>query len=522
MKKSIGIDLGTTYCCVMHYEADGSEELVPTDMGAPLTPSIVHISSDGEVTVGEDARDLLLEDADNVIVGIKREMGREYSLEYGGQLLTPEGISALILNQLGNDAARVLNVPYEELSCVITIPAYFGVAEREATAAAARIANLHWEELLPEPVAAAYAYGLAEQPNLTSLVFDLGGGTFDVAVVGMVRGHYRVWAVDGESRLGGLDWDARIEDLLWEEVEQLPDGEDLLFDEDVIGAVHDASERVKRKLSGVDKVTERIRIAGQTITLRISRDRFEEVTYDLLLRSLQATRRVMETANAAGAPPVDQILLIGGSTRMPMIREALTREFGLPVRLTDPDKAVARGAAIMSEQLLAAKERRTVKLGETTVLASSANRVVSVLPRSIGVRLYSSQGPYTDEPYIQHFLPANTPLPIARHRHSVSTIVDNQESVRIELFEQGGNVPSPRVEDNRPLIEGEISGIPPSPAGSEVQLIVSVSVDGLVSLEASTARGRATLHVEAFVHGVLDEQEVEKQKRVTSLLLRGK
>lgn len=522
MKKSIGIDLGTTYSCVMHYGADGSEELVPTSVGGALTPSVVHISDHGEVTVGEHARQMLVEDADNVIIGIKRMMGREHPLGYGGQVLTPEGVSALILQQLGTDAVEALGVPFEQLHAVITVPAYFGVAEKEATSAAARIANLHCAELLPEPVAAAYAYGLAKEPDLTSLVYDLGGGTFDVAVVGMANGNYRVWAADGESRLGGLDWDSRIEELLWDEVAKLPDGEDLRYEEDVIGAVQDASERVKRKLTGTTHVTERFRVGTQMVALRISRDRFEDVSNDLLMRTMQAARRAMDAARAAGAPPVDQILLVGGSTRMPMVREALAKEFGLPIRLTDPDKAVARGAAILSEQLLASAEHRTVTVNGMTVLASIANRVVSVLPRAIGVLVNSSRSPYSEDPYVEHFLGANTPLPVVARQHSVATIVKNQKKVRIQLFEQGGNTPSPHVEDNRPLIEGEIAGIPPAPAGTEVVLRVNVSTDGLVTLEATTARSRSSLQVEAFVHGVLDEAEVEKQRQVTSLLLKGK
>ena len=516
MATSIGIDLGTTYSCVIHYTQEGDTEVVQNSSGGELTPSVVHISESGVVTVGEDAKSMLTEDPDNVVIGIKREMGKNYPLEYAGRTLTPEGISALILRQLAQSAANQLGVPREDLRAVVTVPAYFGVAEKEATAAAARIAEINCPELLPEPVAAAYSYGLSAEPGKTSLVYDLGGGTFDVAVVGFERGQHRVWSVDGESKLGGLDWDGRIEDLMWEEVNTLPGGEDLRYDEDVIAAVQAASERIKRKLTGAQEVTERIRVTGQTITLSLSRDKFAEVTQDLMLRSMEAVDRAMKGARIAGASAVDQILLVGGSTRMPMVREMLAKQFNLPVLLTDPDKAVARGAAIHSEQLLAAQERRAITINGIKAMASSAARITSVLPRALGVLVYTSHDLYTEEPYVSHFLHANTPLPVNRFQHAVATLVRNQDRVKIQIFEQAGNVASPSVTDNRPLIEGELSNLPASPAGTKISLWVSVSDDGRVRLEATAGDRNQPVVVEAFMHGVLDEREVQEQRQATT------
>lgn len=515
MTISIGIDLGTTYSCVVHHRA-GVERIVPNSAGQDLTPSVVHISESGDVTVGEEAKLALTDDPDNVIIGIKRQMGREHPLEYAGRTFTPEGISSLIVARLADDAASAFGVPRDQLHAVVTVPAYFGVAEKEATAAAVRIAGVECPELIPEPVAAAYSYGLAAEPDKTSLVYDLGGGTFDVAVVGIDRGEHRVWAVDGESRLGGLDWDARIEDLLWDEFDRIEGYEDLRYDDDVMAAVESASERIKRRLTGAGEVTERIRVSGETLQLTLTRERFDEVTRDLMLRTFDAVDRVLAGAAAAGAPRVDQVLLVGGSTRMPMVRGMLADRLNLPVLLTDPDRAVARGAAMLSEQLLAARENRTVKVGETTMMARSAARISSVLPRSVGVLTYTSRDPYREEPYIAHFIPANAPLPIVRQEHAVATMVSDQTSARIQLFEQAGNVASPLVADNRPLIEGEITGIPRGPAGTKISLWVSVSVDGRVSLEASTGERAAPVKVEAFMHGVLDEGEIQQQRQATS------
>jgi molecular chaperone DnaK len=511
MVTSIGIDLGTTYSCVIYRDRDGSETVVESSDGGELTPSVVHFSAGDRALVGEEAKRMLARDPDNVVTGIKRQMGSEFPLEFHGRRYTPEGISGIILRHLATDAAQALAVPLSDLAAVVTVPAYFGVAEKEATYAAAEIGGLTCLELLAEPVAAAYAYGLADEPDVTSLVFDLGGGTFDVAVVGMHRGAPRVWAVDGETRLGGLDWDSRIEELLWVEVGKLPDADDLRYDEDVMGTVEAASERIKRQLTGRESVTERIRFRGRSIELRLDRSAFEEASRDLMVRCLDTVARVLESATALGAPAVGQVLLVGGSTRMPMIRESLGERLGLPVRLTDPDKAVARGAAILAEQLVA---RSGGVPDSRPGLPGSMARIIPVLPRSIGILIHSSRDPWREQPYVHHFVPANTPLPIHRTEHVVATIVDEQDRARIQLYEQGGAVTSEEPADNRIVLEGEIVGIPPRPAGSPLNLFVSIDLDGRITVESAEGKARTELQVEAFIHGVLDDAEVAEQQQV--------
>ncbi|MBL7489625.1 Hsp70 family protein [Frankia sp. AgB1.9] len=516
MSTSVGIDLGTTYSCAIHQAPGGAETAVEAHDGGELTPSVVYFGADGQAVVGAEAKRMLGRDPANVVTGIKRQMGHVFPLEFHGQRYTPESISGLILRRLAADAAQVLSVPVADLAAVITVPAYFGVAEREATYAAAEIAGLRCLQLLAEPVAAAYAYGLATEPKVTSLVFDLGGGTFDVAVVGMHRGAPRVWAVDGETQLGGIDWDSRVQDLLWAQVDELPDAEELRYDEDVMGAVEDAAERVKRQLTGRAGVTERVRLRGRTLQLRVDREAFEEAAGDLVVRCLDTVIRVVEKAAALDAPAVGQVLLVGGSTRMPMIREALRTRLRLPVRLTDPDKAVARGAALLAAQLAAG-------VGKGPGGGTGPTPITPVLPRSIGILLRSSREPYREEPYVQHFVPANTPLPIDRREHVVATVANGQERARIQLYEQGGAVPSPEPADNRVLLDGEIVGIPPHPAGSPLSLFVSVDLDGRLTVASADGAGRrVTLEVEAFIHGVLDDAEVAEQRRlVAGLTLEG-
>jgi molecular chaperone DnaK len=516
MAVGIGIDLGTTYSCVIHLDSQGTETLVESADGGELTPSVVYFAPDGGVTVGQRARAMIPREPDNVVSGIKRQMGRDFPLEFGGRRFTPEGISGILLRHLVLDASATLSVDVAQLAAVITVPAYFGVAEKEATSAAAEIAGLTCLELLAEPVAAAYAYGLSNEPDVTSVVFDLGGGTFDVAVVGMRRGQPRVWAVDGETRLGGLDWDARIEQLLWAQVEALPDADDLRYDDDMVGAVTSSSERFKRQLTGRDVATDRLRVGGRTFELTVTRAAFVESTRDLVLHCMEAIDRVVSAAAGSGAPAVGQVLLVGGGTRMPMIRDGLVAHLGIPVKLADPDKAVARGAAILAAQLTEAPRRLGPGMTETGTTLSELQRITSVLPRALGLLTHSSTDPLHEEPYIHHFLLANTQLPVVRQAHTVATVARNQERARILLYEQGGVAMSIEPSDNRVVLDGEIVGIPPQPAGSPLTLYVSVDLQGRISVAASNGRTLEPLTVEAFIHGVLDDTEVVEQREVVS------
>ncbi|OBJ98315.1 molecular chaperone [Mycolicibacterium conceptionense] len=506
---TIGIDLGTTYSCVYSRTRD-SEVLIRAADGADLTPSVLHFDVGGSVLVGAEAKARLRDDPDNVVVGIKRYMGKDFPLQFGDRILTPEAISALILKRLAKDAADALTCSVAELKAVITVPAYFGVAEKEATYTAARIAGLDCLELLAEPVAAAYAYGAHKDSSTTSLVFDLGGGTFDVAVVGIDRGTPRIWAVDGETQLGGLDWDARLTDLLWEQIEQqADDSDDLRDDEEFVGELSGTAEQVKRQLSQSVSAPKAIRRGRQKFAFSVSRDAFEVATRDLVLQCGQSVDRVVTAARELGAPQIGRVLLVGGSTRMPMIRDYLAQSLNVPVEINDPDKAVARGAAVLAEQL-----------GQpaSTHLLSQVARITPVLPRSIGIYIHSSHEPWRPDPYVRSALTANSPLPIVNHEVSVATILDKQERARIRLYEQGGAIASERPEDNRLIFDGEVSEIPQDRGGSEIKLLISVGMDGRITVVARSWRNKP-LPMECFIEGVLDDDEVARQTQTVAGLM---
>lgn len=501
----IGIDLGTTYSCVMHSESEGIESVVPSPAGGNLTPSVVYFEDDGMALVGDDAKRLGKADPDNAAVGIKRHMGRDHMLEFRGVTYSPEAISGILLRRLAEDAAQHFGVPIERLQSVITVPAYFGVAEKEATHAAARIAGLTCLELLAEPVAAAYGYGIDLEVEDTSLVFDLGGGTFDVAAVGPVQGRPRIWAVDGEMQLGGIEWDRRLAELMWDRLasqgvdvdEELGDG---------LGAVVDArAETLKRSLSVHDAVIERFRLHSETYPVRVTRAEFDEASRDLVRQCIDTAQRVGATAAALGAPRLARILLVGGSTRMPQIPDALEQNLGVPCLRLNPDLAVAKGAARLAARLVqgAADDRRT---------GVGPARITPVLPKGIGIKIHSSMLPARPEPYVRAMVPANTPLPVAEQRIEVATILNDQESARIEIFEQAGAVPSENLSHNRIIFDGEVVGLPPGPAGTLLVLKVSLDVAGRLTVRATHGPTGAELEVPAFIHGVVDESELQEQR----------
>lgn len=508
---AIGIDLGTTYSCVYSAGPSGRIELVHTSDDHELTPSVVHFSGT-TVRVGVDAKEMMADDPDNVVVGIKRVMGRDHRQEYGGTSYTPEGISAIILRRLAEDAASALGVGLSDLRAVITVPAYFGVAEKEATFAAARIAGLHCLELLAEPAAAVYAYGAADDISGSSLVFDLGGGTFDVAVVAAtMSGPPRIWAVDGESRLGGLDWDRRMSDLLWDKIEDVVDDvEDCRDDDEFVAAVDAEAERLKRELSVRDRASARLRFGRTRFAVTVTKGEFEGVCRDLVLQCQVSVDRVRQSAGALGAPPIARILLVGGSTRLPMIRDELKRMFDVPISISDPDKVVAQGAALLAAQLTGASAMQ--------LLPHGGGRINSVLPRSIGLLIHSSQTPWREDPYVRHILKANTPLPVTKFSATVAAIFDGQDKARIRLCEQAGAVESDDPADNRVIFDCEISGLTNVRAGSEINLIISVTEDGRLSVEARDNRNRP-LSMEAFIEGTLDDVEVAQQQQAISGLI---
>jgi molecular chaperone DnaK (HSP70) len=519
MTVPIGIDLGTTFSVVAHVSDDGTIEIVKNENGDTLTPSVVYFESEGSATVGADAKALAALAPDRVVAAIKRQMGTDFSLTFDGVAYRPEGISAIILRALVEAAARELGVDRSDLVAVVTVPAYFGTAEREATASAARIAGVETLDLVAEPVAAALSYGVSSEDRGAVLVYDLGGGTFDATIVKLTETGPQVVAVDGASQLGGLNFDERLGALLLERYAAAADDPDALDDEEFVLRTYADAEDVKKKLSRAESTAVPLSRNGKTARINVTRAEFDEATRALVDETLQIVDRVIASAVALGAARPSQVLLTGGSTRILSISTQLGSRLGVPVRLNDPDTAVANGAAIHARALATkttSGEQRKL-LGSSAVGAKilSSAPVRSVVPRALGIKIHDSNHPTGQRIFVQHIIAANTPLPVIGATATLATVVEGQARVRVELMEQAGSVAGEEVEFNRRILDGELSGLPEGlRAGSPIDFTLSVGTDGRIECIARERSSGKDLVLESYMDGVADSQEADAQRTI--------
>lgn len=521
MKTSIGIDLGTTFSVVARVTDDGVVEILRNENGDTLTPSVVHFESAGTVTLGSEAKSAAPIFPDRVVAAIKQHMGTDFSLQFDGNCYLPEGISAIILRGLVNAAAAELKLSTDDLIAVVTVPAYFGTAEREATAAAARIAGLDILDLVAEPVAAALSYGVALDTKGTVLVYDLGGGTFDATVIELTTDGPQVVAVDGASQLGGLNFDERLGALLLDRYVAATDDEEALHDEEFVLRTYAEAEELKKRLSRTESASMSAGRAGKVAKINVSRAEFDDATRVLIDETLKVVDRVIASATQLRAARPSQVLLTGGSARMPSIASALKEHLGVPVRLTDPDTAVAKGAAIHSRALANRSPGATSRrlLGDASpgarILASEPVR--SVVPRALGIKIHDSNDATGRRVFVKHIVAKNTPLPVKGLTATFATVVERQERVRVEVMEQAGGVVGEDVEFNRRILDGELSGLPEGlRVGSPIDLTLSLGTDGRIDCVAKERSTGKELVLESYMEGVSDTREADEQRRIVS------
>lgn len=493
----IGIDLGTTFSAVAAVGADGVPSVLPNSLGELTTPSVVYFESATEVLVGTAARDAGTVDPDNAVALIKRRMGDEFELLFHGVAHTPESVSALILRSLAADARAQLGGD-DPVRAVITVPAYFGVREREATYQAARLAGIEVLELLAEPVAAALHYGVAARPGSTVLVYDLGGGTFDTTVLRVERGGAQVVATDGDSRLGGADWDERIAGFLLESVAAAVPGTDPYEDDALLHEIRLVAETAKRGLGDRNSRPVTVRCGGRRVSVPFDRAALEAIGADLVERTLAIVDRVLAGAADKGVLRIHEVVLVGGSTKMPAIATTVGERLRREPRLVDPDHAVVRGAALRAAELAGRGTR--------------ARSTRSVVPRSFGVLVEDSHDPAAARQVVVHTVHRNSPLP-ATATADFCTVMDGQDAVRIQIFEQAGELPSDAVADNRRVLDGELTGLPALPAGSRIEVTLRVSEDGRLAVTAREPGSGGVLELEAYMDGVLDTESRERLTR---------
>jgi molecular chaperone DnaK len=486
--KILGIDLGTTNSAFAVMEG-GDPEIIVNSEGDRTTPSVVAFTDD-ERLVGKPAKNQAIQNPDRTIQSIKRHMGEEgYSVEIDGEDYTPEQISAMILQKIKRDAEDYLGDEVEK--AVITVPAYFSDRQRQATKDAGEIAGFEVERIINEPTAASMAYGLDDDSDQTVLVYDLGGGTFDVSVLDLGGGVYEVVATNGDNDLGGDDWDQAIIDYLAQEFEN-DHGIDLREDRQALQRLKDAAEEAKIELSNRKEADVNLPFVTATdsgpvhLENSITRAKFESLTEDLIERTVGPTEQALEDAGYDKGD-IDEVLLVGGSTRMPQVQEKVEELVGQPPKKNvNPDEAVALGAAIQGG-----------------VLSGDVDDIVllDVTPLSLGIEVKGG--------LFERLIEKNTTIPTEESK-IFTTAADSQTSVQVRVFQGEREI----AEENELLGEFHLSGIPPAPAGTpQIEVTFNIDENGIVNVEAEDkGSGNAeSITIEGGA-GLSDEQIEQMQE----------
>lgn len=488
MGKVIGIDLGTTNSCVAVME--GGEAVVITNAeGNRTTPSVVGFSKTGERLAGQVAKRQAVSNPDKTISSIKRHMGTDYKVKIDDKIFSPQEISAMILQKLKADAEAYLGQTVTE--AVITVPAYFSDAQRQATKDAGTIAGLEVKRIINEPTAAALAYGLDKQEDQTVLVFDLGGGTFDVSVLELSQGMVEVKATSGNNNLGGDDFDQRLINYMVTEFKKTQ-GVDLSKDRVALQRLKEAAEKAKVELSGVSNSNVNLPFITMTaegpahLDMNISRAKFEELTADLVEATIGPTRQALTDAKLSWNE-IHQVILVGGSTRIPAVQEAIRKLSGKePHKGVNPDEVVALGAAIQGGVL--AGEVKDIIL-------------VDVTPLSLGIETLG--GVFT------RIIDRNTTVPTTKSQ-VFSTAADSQTSVDIHVL-QGEREMSAY---NKTLGRFQLTGIPPAPRGiPQIEVKFDIDANGIVHVSAKDTATGNEQKVTITASTGLSKDEIEKMKK---------
>ena len=509
MAKAIGIDLGTTNSCMAIFEG-GEAKVIPNAEGGRVTPSVVAFTKEGERLVGSTAKRQAITNPDNTVYSIKRFMGRKHDevtheielvpyqvtrgpngdarVKVQGKEYSPPEISAMILRKLKEDAEKYLGEPVNQ--AVITVPAYFNDAQRQATKDAGRIAGLEVLRIINEPTAASLAYGLDKKKDQKIAVYDLGGGTFDISILEIGEGVFEVRSTNGDTHLGGDDFDQRIIDWIAEEFKR-EHGIDLREDPMALQRLKEAAEKAKCELSSVMETEINLPFitadasGPKHLNVILTRARLEALVDDLVQRTLEPCRKALEDARLK-PEDIDEVILVGGQTRMPKVQEVVRDFFGKePHRGINPDEVVAMGAAIQAAVL-------TGEEGVKDIL------LLDVTPLSLGVEARGG--------LFVKIIPRNTTIP-TRMSKIFTTVVDNQKSVRIHVLQGEREIAS----ENKSLGIFELTDLPPAPRGEpRIEVMFDIDANGIVHVSARDVKTGKEQSMRIEPSGGLTEEEIKR------------
>ncbi len=569
--KAFGIDLGTTYSCISYVdELSGEPAVVANEEGLNVTPSIVGFEDEGTVMVGELAKENAIISPESTCEFVKRRMGVDtVAITYNGVDYSPEQISALILKKLVKDAEAALDTEIKDV--VITCPAYFGIAERTATENAGKMAGLNVLEIINEPTAAALCYGsLRGEEEKTILVYDLGGGTFDVTIIRVTPSEIVAIATDGDHQLGGKDWDTTLMDYLEDKFREEKDCDDE-FDLETQQELRLKSERAKQQLTGKPKTKVTIQPAGIKASIEVTRETFDEITKPLLKKTLDKTNDVLEAAEKKGVTQIDEIILVGGSCKMPQVKTAVEAVYSqIPIKMFDPHEAVAKGAALHAEALAMGNanlqkwrdnlediindmnKKRTDEgkitmedlennnvseedikeiekeieknggdtdqvrfaIGGAVDRAKKTHVLKNITSKSFGIQIVAEEmvdGTMQMVDKIANLITKQDSVPVTVSE-DFGTAYENMENAEIIVYETDITDKIYEVGMNESLGTAVLELPPNLPAGAPIEITINLSTDGLLSLRGVEKSSNNEIKAEMHSDAILTEEQVVSQK----------
>src|SRR2546421_876617 len=538
-----GIDLGTTYSCIAYVDEYGKPEVIANEEGERTTPSVVLFEDANERVVGKVAKESAVLYPTKVVQMVKREMGKENcAFACDGLPFSAEEISSYILRKLAKDTETQLGRPVTDV--VITCPAYFGIAEREATANAGKIAGLNVREVINEPTAAAIVYGLQNEQDQVVLVYDLGGGTFDITVIEIKVGTITVVATGGDHNLGGKDWDGVVVEYLAQQwMNETGSSDDPTNSEETMQDLWLRTESAKRTLSAKQETSVPVTHAGQRKGITLTRDKFNELTNNLLERTIDFTKSTIEAAKSRGYTHFDQILLVGGATRMPQVQERLKADFNIPLKVHDPDESVAKGAAIYAQKLML-DQKIQYKIAELTgtkidsvdtsrvseqvmeraqqevardsglkigmVKKYTEMEVTNVASHSFGIVAIDAR---TNSEVISNLVRVNQPVP-AFQTKTFHTLEVGQREAELKVMENGYDTNAVNDITAGEEIGNAMLSLPAGmPINAPIEVTFELNREGRLHVIGREPRSNAIIQVTIQTKRGMSEEEVEQAKK---------